>query len=77
MPEKNTGADYFRETLDELQAQKFHQFVSQTPQPQIILGTQSESRRAVVNQLAERYAIFAPGSVVAVQVFGVPVCRCI
>eukprot|EP00892_Ulva_mutabilis_P005541 jgi/Ulvmu1/3359/UM156_0016.1 len=55
MPAQNTAADSFRETVPSQLADLFTEFVSQTPQPQIILGTQSASRRAVVNELAERF----------------------
>jgi septum formation protein len=33
----------------------FKAFVQSSPQPQIILGTRSPSRRAIVDQLASRY----------------------
>jgi hypothetical protein len=45
-----------RESLSpELEA-KFGEFVSANPQPQIILGTQSASRRAVVDELAQQFS---------------------
>lgn len=53
MPAQDTAADSFRETVPDSLADAFKTLVSQTPQPQIILGTQSQSRRAVVNELAE------------------------
>lgn len=44
------------ETLDPDLAARFREFVSAQPQPQIILGTQSVSRRAVVDELAQQFA---------------------
>jgi hypothetical protein len=44
------------ETLSSDLAARFGQFVSSTPQPQIILGTQSVSRRAVVDGLAKQFS---------------------
>lgn len=44
------------ETLNPDLVARFAGFVSASPQPQIILGTQSVSRRAVVDQLAEQFS---------------------
>jgi hypothetical protein len=45
---------YNEEMCSALEA-KFGKLVARSPQPQIILGTQSASRRAVVDQLATRF----------------------
>lgn len=44
------------ETLSPDLDARFGKFVSANPQPQIILGTQSVSRRAVVDQLAQKFS---------------------
>lgn len=44
------------ETLNPDLAARFREFVSAKPQPQIILGTQSVSRRAVVDLLAQEFS---------------------
>lgn len=55
MHQHRSQAALLAEQLPGELSQRFQKFVAQTPQPQVILGTQSASRRTIIDELALKF----------------------